>query len=451
VGRSKQPAVSARLLAQQLLAQGQHVIDVPPTLAARVRLLGSSKAGKSDPNDALSTAIAGLRHCGLRAVRAEDHTAVIRLLIGRFDDVTSGRTRAACRLHAVLRDLIPGGARRRLAADQAAKVMRRIRPEGPVATERKRLAADLLVDVRRCDRELGVLRARIAEAVDAAGTSLVELDGVGPIVAALIRARSGLGEVTVAKCYRFLRAVLNTAVDDEMIRRNPCRIKGAGGESSRERPVATPGQVEALVTAMPDRWKALVLLAVASSLRWGELMALTKPDVDLKRRTVRVVKSLSDDKGRMTLGPTKSEAGKRTVVVPVAVVPVLRAHMAEFSERRQAGRVFVGAKGATLRRTNFQATWVGAVKEAGLPEDFRFHDLRHTGNTWAADSGANLRELMERMGHSSTRAALIYLHAARDGHRRIADEIDRKLRGAQAPEDEDPDDGEGTAGARAPA
>jgi integrase len=91
------------------------------------------------------------------------------------------------------------------------------------------------------------------------------------------------------------------------------------------------------------------------------------------------------------------------------------------------------------------------VKEAGLPEDFRFHDLRHTGNTWAADSGANLRELMERMGHSSTRAALIYLHAARDGHRRIADEIDRKLRGAQAPEDEDPDDGEGTAGARAPA
>jgi transposase len=175
-----------RLLAQQLLARGQHVIDVPPTLAARVRLLGSSKAGKSDPNDALSTAIAGLGHCGLRAVRAEDHTAVIRLLIGRCDDVTSGRTRAACRLHAVLRDLIPGGARRRLAADQAAKVMRRIRPEGPVATERKRLAADLLVDVRRCDRELGVLRARIAEAVDAAGTALVELYGVGPIVAALI-------------------------------------------------------------------------------------------------------------------------------------------------------------------------------------------------------------------------------------------------------------------------
>jgi integrase len=251
----------------------------------------------------------------------------------------------------------------------------------------------------------------------------------------------GLGEVTVAKCYRLLRSILNTAVeDDELIRRNPCRIKGAGRESSAERPVATPAQVQALAAAMPSRWRALVLLAVASSLRWGELMALTRADVDVKARTVRVARSLSDDRGRMTLGPTKSEAGKRTVAIPAGVVPVLKAHLRELSEKGAAGRVFVGAKGATLRRTNFQAMWVKAVKAAGLPEGFRFHDLRHTGNTWAAGSGANLRELMERMGHSSERAALIYLHAASEGHRRIADGIDRMLSGEEEADDQDGDD-----------
>ena len=85
-------------------------MDVPPTLTARVRLLGSTKAAKNDPNDALATAIAGLRHCGLRAVRGEDHTAVIRLLVDRYDDLTALRTQAACRLHVALRELIAGGA-----------------------------------------------------------------------------------------------------------------------------------------------------------------------------------------------------------------------------------------------------------------------------------------------------------------------------------------------------
>jgi transposase len=91
-----------KLLAQQLLEVGEHVIDVPPTLAARVRLLGSTKASKNDRNDALATAIAGLRHCGLRAVQVEDHIAVLRMLIDRYDDLVALRTQAACRLHVAL-------------------------------------------------------------------------------------------------------------------------------------------------------------------------------------------------------------------------------------------------------------------------------------------------------------------------------------------------------------
>jgi transposase len=175
-----------KLLAQQLLAAGERVLDVPPTLSARVRLLGSTKASKNDDNDALSTAIAGLRHCGLRTVGVEDHTAVLRLLIDRYDDLVGLRTQAACRLHVVLRELVAGGGPRRMSADRAAKLLGSVRASGAVAIERKRLGHDLLVDLRRLDRELGALKARIADAVEASGTSLLEVYGVGPIVAALI-------------------------------------------------------------------------------------------------------------------------------------------------------------------------------------------------------------------------------------------------------------------------
>ena len=119
-----------KLVAQQLVGTGEHVVDVPSTLSARVRLLGSTKAGKNDSNDALSTAIAGLRHCELRTVRVEDHNAVIRLLIDRYDGLVSLRTQATCRLHVVLRELIAGGAPRRLSAHRAAKLVRSIHPAG---------------------------------------------------------------------------------------------------------------------------------------------------------------------------------------------------------------------------------------------------------------------------------------------------------------------------------
>ena len=179
------------LLSQQLLAAGEHVIDVPPTLSARVRLLGSTKAGKNDGNDALSTAIAGLRHCGLRAVHSDDHSTDLRLLVSRYDDLISLRTQAACRLHAVLRELVAGGAPLRLSADRAAKLLRAVHPDGPVGLERRQHAADLLRDVRRLDRELAAIKSRIRDAVVVSDTTLVELHGVGPIVAGLILAYVG--------------------------------------------------------------------------------------------------------------------------------------------------------------------------------------------------------------------------------------------------------------------
>lgn len=122
------------LLAQQLVNAGETVVDVPATLSARVRLLGSGKASKNDPNDALSAAIAGLRHNHLRVVAREDHTAVLRLLVDRHHDLTSLRTQAVCRLHAMLCALAPGGLPRRLSAVRAADLLRTIRP--PLASDR---------------------------------------------------------------------------------------------------------------------------------------------------------------------------------------------------------------------------------------------------------------------------------------------------------------------------
>ena len=108
---------------------------------------------------------------------------------------------------------------------------------------------------------------------------------------------AGVSAVTVAKAYRLLKAVFNTAVDDGLIRRNPCRIKGAGQEKSAERPVLTVAQVYALAAAADERYRALVLLAAFSSLRWGELAALRRSGIDIQARSVRVTRQLNERDG----------------------------------------------------------------------------------------------------------------------------------------------------------
>jgi integrase len=241
---------------------------------------------------------------------------------------------------------------------------------------------------------------------------------------------TGRGEPTVAKAYRLLRAVLNTAVDDGLISRNPCRIKGADRTKTPERPVATVPQVYALADAVGARFRALILLAAVSGLRWAELVGLRRGDLDLDSSTLRVPRRVAELRdGGMEEGPTKTAAGLRTVALPQVVVTELQNHLATFVGPEATALLFTGAQGGRLRRGNFRRAvrWADARVAAGLPDGFHFHDLRHTGDHLASRAGASTRELMYRMGHASERAALIYQHATRERDRQIAHDMDRLI------------------------
>lgn len=179
------------LLSQQLVGVGEDVIDVPATLSSKVRLLTNGSPGKTDPNDALSTAVAALRYPALRTVTAEDHAGVLRLLADRNHDLGRLRTQAICRLHAVLCTLTAGGERRRLSAKRAGETLARITPATAVEAERKRLGEALLADVRHLDAQIADIKRRIAEAVTASATTVTDVYGVGPVVAAFVIGHTG--------------------------------------------------------------------------------------------------------------------------------------------------------------------------------------------------------------------------------------------------------------------
>ena len=175
------------LLAQQLLAAGERVLDVQPKLGARVRLLAAGDMNKNDPNDARSVAVAALRSAGVREVRPDDHAAVLKVWSKRYRDLGRTRTQVVCRLHAVLCELVPGGVSKAITAGQAApaprtRSRRRARWRRPAASS----PPSFLEDLRRIDAQIRETRKKLAVAVQATGTSLTGLFGVGPVIAAAV-------------------------------------------------------------------------------------------------------------------------------------------------------------------------------------------------------------------------------------------------------------------------
>jgi transposase len=174
------------LLAQQLVAAGERVVDVPPKLAARVRLLEAGDTNKNDPNDARSVAIAALRSKAQREVAADDYAAVLKVWSKRHRDLSRSRNQVACRLHAVLCDLVPGGFGKEITAGQAARVLDAVTPAGAVAQARHELAGQFLDDLRNLDAQLRQTRKKLAAAVRASQTTLTEIFGVGPVIAGTV-------------------------------------------------------------------------------------------------------------------------------------------------------------------------------------------------------------------------------------------------------------------------
>jgi integrase len=261
------------------------------------------------------------------------------------------------------------------------------------------------------------------------------------------KAERPFGPVTVAKAYRLLHAIFETAAEeDRIILRNPCRIDGAGKEESDERQIVPLPVVFKIAEAVPVRYRALVLLATFADMRWGELAGLRRENIDLDVCEIRIAETLAQlDKGGLRAETPKSRAGKRTVAFPAEIAPEIHWHLERFAEPGERGFVFTGPKGGQLRRSNFhRSIWSKARQAMGLP-DLHFHDLRHTGGTLSAATGATLKELMARLGHSSVRAAMTYQHATRDRDQAIAKALGtfvRDARGAKEDSTTTPERGE---------
>jgi integrase len=213
--------------------------------------------------------------------------------------------------------------------------------------------------------------------------------------ASLLQARKP-GASTTAKAYRLLRTIMGTALEDGLVARNPCVLEGAASERPPERPVATIEQVYALADAVEPRFRVLVLMATFTGLRLGELIGLRRRNLDLLHASVRVVEQIQElNDGTLHTAPPKTDAGIRTVAIPKVLIPELEAHLSTFSGPGPDGLVFAGTKGQPTPRVSIYKAWHRARDAVGMP-DFHFHDLRHTGNTLAAATGASTRELMAR-------------------------------------------------------
>lgn len=241
-------------------------------------------------------------------------------------------------------------------------------------------------------------------------------------------ARKKPGQITAAKAYRLLRTILNTAVQDEIITRNPCVLRGAAVERSPERPIASLTEVYALADCIDQRFRAVILLAAFSGMRLGEIQGLTRRSLNIAELEVIVngqVQELRD--GSFHYGPPKTDAGYRRIKLPLSVVRAIKDHLEAFPVEGPDAYLFGGASnGEPFRRSVLNRAWSKARKAQGLTY-LHFHDLRHTGQLFAASNGANAADLMQRMGHSSSQASQRYLHASREKDAAIAEAMERHI------------------------
>jgi integrase len=210
-----------------------------------------------------------------------------------------------------------------------------------------------------------------------------------------------------------LKAIFNTAILDDLIVKNPCRVKGGGTDRVVDRRIPNVDQVAALTLSMPEQYRAAVTLAAWGTLRRGEVLGLNRQDVDLRAGTVRVERSLHEFyDGRLELGPTKN-GDPRKVYMPSSVTLALQDHLRRFVGPDGDAPLFLGATGLRLRPSNFWVIYETARRRAGLTW-VRFHDLRHFAATMFASTGASTKEIMSRGGWKSVAMVVRYEHASEE-------------------------------------
>lgn len=236
-----------------------------------------------------------------------------------------------------------------------------------------------------------------------------------------------------AHAYSLLRSICATAVADDLVVANPCRVAGAGS-ATRARRIVPPTltEIERLVRSMPEPYQLFVLLAAWCGLRLGELIELRRKDVDCEALVLHVTRAATRVGGGVVIGVPKSDAGVRSVHVPPHLGPVLLAHLRQHVQPGNEALLFPSVKdpGATLHHQTLYKQWGHARVAAGRP-DLRIHDLRHGAAVMAAQSGATLAELMQRLGHSTSRAAMRYQHAALGRDAEIAVALSEMARRAE--------------------
>ena len=244
---------------------------------------------------------------------------------------------------------------------------------------------------------------------------------------------AGVSRDQAAKGYRLLRAVMNTAVADGLIGRNPCTVRGASVEHARERPMLDTTTVLELAEVIQPRLRCLVLLGGFAGMRSGELLGLQRRDIDPLHGTVTVDRQAHELTGLgRVLTPPKSEAGRRTVALPKFVLRALEDHLRDYGAPEADSFVFTRPTGLPLRRQDLSHAWKAACAEVGI-QGIRPHDLRHHAATVIArNPNVTLRELMATIGHSSHVAALRYQHATAERSKEIADYLDGVITAATA-------------------
>jgi integrase len=224
--------------------------------------------------------------------------------------------------------------------------------------------------------------------------------------------------------YSLLRTIMGSAVNDELVDNNPCRIVGAGRAKRvhKIRPASVP-ELTVLTEAMPERLRLMVTLASWCALRFGETIELQRGDIDLSEEVIRVRRAAVRTTGGIyEITTPKSDAGMRDVAIPPHIIPLIEDHLSKHVGQARKSLLFPAiteSGNKHLQPSTLMRHWYKARAQAGRP-DLRWHDLRHSGAVLAAATGASLAELMARLGHSTPTAAMGYQHAAHGRDREIA-------------------------------